>query len=49
LRRRHASRPLTPASLRDARYEKHREEAHNKVEELKDTLHDDRKPATTGS
>jgi uncharacterized membrane protein len=37
------------AKLRDARYEKHREEAHAKVEELKDKLHHDRKPAATGS
>jgi uncharacterized membrane protein len=35
--------------LREARLEKHREEAHAKVEDLKAKLHVDRKPATTGS
>jgi uncharacterized membrane protein len=35
--------------LRKARHEKHREEAHAKVEELKSKLHLDRKPAATGS
>jgi uncharacterized membrane protein len=37
------------AKLRDARVDKHRDEAHAKVEELKAKLHHDRKPATTAS
>jgi ketol-acid reductoisomerase len=32
--------------LRDARFKKNRDEAHEKVEELKAKLHGDRKPAT---
>jgi uncharacterized membrane protein len=35
--------------LRDARFKKNRDEAHEKVEELKAKLHGDRKPATTSS
>jgi uncharacterized membrane protein len=35
--------------LREARFKKNRDEAHEKVEELKAKLHGDRKPATTSA